>query len=483
MNTNKFQYWPSNGQLGSTKFTMPTNAEDWPSGDALVGNFVYSEGKLVDFIDTKGLTPNTSKSTTIPYDYVNIELSFTEDAMTINRGPRNKYLFIKFNDKEAEEGIVYVRFEDMSEETKTMFRSAHRVIDNVLYDTDGNVIGEFDTNTIETGSNIKDTSTGESTDGKEPDALYFNLDPETMGIRGYRIYEFNSDLSNLKEGKMMFGAAITLNLFSSNLDNLEDGTSMFFNCQALVSFNSNLPNLIDGGAMFCRCYKLDTFSTELPNLVYGDEMFTDCHNLTSFSANLNKLTMGYNMFNGCSKLTSFTSDLSSLTNGYWMFEGCRLNTESVQIIADTIKDVNGLQGSGEGASVAQVRRDLDVGIGAIIPNEQEEAAFNTIASKGWTLFVNGSRYIPTSPAAITTIDETGQEISTPIPFYAKPVPSDEEHARYTDEQGNFFNIVGAQFIYGDDLSTYGMFTCEADAAANMRLTKIEKPQTFKLKKN
>ena len=99
MSTNKFEYWPTNGQLGSTKFTMPTNAEDWPSGDTLVGNFVYNEGKLVDFVDTKALIVNESKTTTIPYDYVNIELPFAEDAMTINRGPRNKYLIIKFNDR------------------------------------------------------------------------------------------------------------------------------------------------------------------------------------------------------------------------------------------------------------------------------------------------------------------------------------------------------------------------------------------------
>ena len=43
--------------------------------------------------------------------------------------------------------------------------------------------------------------------------------------------------------------------------------------------------------------------------------------------------------------------------------------------------------------------------------------------------------------------------------------------------GNFFNILGGQFIYGDDLSTYGMFTCEEDAATNMRLTKYERPET------
>ena len=74
------------------------------------------------------------------------------------------------------------------------------------------------------------------------------------------------------------------------------------------------------------------------------------------------------------------------------------------------------------------------------------------------------------------MDENGEEITTPIPFYAKPVPATERTANYVDANGNYFDIVGGQFIYGDDLSTYGMFTCEADAAANMRLTKIEKPQ-------
>jgi hypothetical protein len=115
-----------------------------------------------------------------------------------------------------------------------------------------------------------------------------------------------------------------------------------------------------------------------------------------------------------------------------------------------------------------------MGIGNSTPNAQEIAAFDKIASKGWTVYVNGKEYTPTASAAIITLDETGQEISTPIPFYAKPVEATEEDAEYIDKQGNYYNILGAQFIYGDDLSTYGMFTCEEDAAANMRLTKIEK---------
>ena len=50
--------------------------------------------------------------------------------------------------------------------------------------------------------------------------------------------------------------------------------------------------------------------------------------------------------------------------------------------------------------------------------------------------------------------------------------SDEQHAQYVDAEGNFYNILGAQFIYGDNLETYGMFTSLEDAAANMRLKKI-----------
>jgi hypothetical protein len=59
-----------------------------------------------------------------------------------------------------------------------------------------------------------------------------------------------------------------------------------------------------------------------------------------------------------------------------MFEGCKLDTASVQNIADTIKTVS--------------NKTIHIGIGNTTPNEQEEAAFNTIASKGWTVYVNGT---------------------------------------------------------------------------------------------
>ena len=97
-----YTLWPNtDGELGKIKVAIPTNAEDWPAGDALVGNFVYNEGKLAGFVDTKALILNESATTTFPYDYVDISLpSIQEGTLTVNRGERCKYLNIKFYNHE-----------------------------------------------------------------------------------------------------------------------------------------------------------------------------------------------------------------------------------------------------------------------------------------------------------------------------------------------------------------------------------------------
>ena len=141
-----------------------------------------------------------------------------------------------------------------------------------------------------------------------------------------------------------------------------------------------------------------------------------------------------------------------------MFRSCKLDTASVQNIADTI-------------NTPTSKGTIHIYIGNSSPNEQEETAFNTIASKNWTVYVNGSwNGSQWTPTATTPID--GEQTVTPIPFWAKPVQSDEQHAHYVDSEGNYYNILGGNFIYGDSLETYGMFVSEEDAAANMRLTRI-----------
>ena len=143
-----------------------------------------------------------------------------------------------------------------------------------------------------------------------------------------------------------------------------------------------------------------------------------------------------------------------------MFSNCKLDTASVQNIADTINTTYG---------------NINIGIGNSEPNAQETAAFDKMVAKGWVVYVSGTSFgssCGSCCASLTTLNETDGEFVAPKPYWAKPIPSDEQTARYVDSEGNFYNILGAQFIYGDTLDTYGMFTSEEDAAAQMRLKKI-----------
>jgi hypothetical protein len=221
--------------------------------------------------------------------------------------------------------------------------------------------------------------------------------------------------------------------------------------------------------MFRTC-KITQFDANLDSLSKGRSMFYQT-SLTSFSNDLPSLSYGPWMFYMCKSLTSFTGSLPSLTNGWQMFRSCKLDTASLEKISSSIKDVTNLtNGESEEDDVYKV---LHLGIMNTTPSDIEKTYLTTIADKGWVLYVNGSSETDIfTPVAVSSIDN--EETTTPIPFYAKPIPSDEESGEYIDSEGNYYNILGAQFIYGDDLSTYGMFTCEADAAANMRLTKIEK---------
>ena len=134
----------------------------------------------------------------------------------------------------------------------------------------------------------------------------------------------------------------------------------------------------------------------------------------------------------------------------------------MEIIADTINTVTN-------------SALLHVDIGNTTPNEDEDKAFAIMKSKGWKVYVKGSLYTPTAQVSITTTDENGEVIETPIPFYAKPIEVTEEEAEYIGQDGKYYQILGGQFIYVNDPESYGSFTCLEDAVANMRLSKYEKP--------
>ena len=404
--------WPNtDGELGKNKVAIPDGVTtQWPQGDALVDNFVYDKGHLAGFVDTKAFVANESKSTTFPYDYVNITVDKSlEGVMTFNPGERTKYFTVSYTTSPNTDGgsfdYVIVDFTSTIQATIDAVRTAYRVVDKKMYDEGGNVIGTWDTSKLEVGGFYNEWR-------YTCDGMYCNYDPLTCGDKGLIITEFTSDLSSL----------------------------------------------IVGEYMFYYCYNLKTFTSDLSSLGNGYYMFSCCSNLTSFTSDLSSLINGYYMFHGCSNLTTFDSDLSSLMDGYYMFYGCKLDTDSIKNIAETI---NTLTNSSA----------IHIGIGNTSPTVEENTYLTQIYNKGWRVYVNGysnsNIFTPTA-----TTDETGETQESPIPFWAKPVPATEEDAQYVDADGNFYNILGGQFIYVDDPDTYGMFINEEDAAVQMRLTKI-----------
>lgn len=443
--------WPNaGGTLGQIKVQIPTGTTNdtikWPTGDALVNYFVFNKGKLVGFVDTKALVANDSKTTTFPYEYVNISLpSIAEGEMTYNY---DQCTYVILNG-EVLKGEIPT---DVDIITKK-YAGCKTV--NDIKAVDPNYL----TNDIVNGvwkeglADLVDASVGDE-DGM---FSYSNL------------AEISSNLSSLTVGSGMFKGT-NLTYFDIDLHNLNNGSQMFRGCKNLTSFSSNLSKVTNGSHMFEHT-NLESFSSNLSKVTDGGSMFYQCSNLKSFTSDLRSLTNGSSMFGGCTKLTTFSADLRSLTDAWNMFYACYLNTASVKNIADTINPT----GNGE---------TIDIGIGKISLSTEDESYLQQIRNKGWYVYANCNGYpdgyyayaaSASLASSLSTLDETGEsEMFAPLPYWAKPFNADEKRARYVDSEGNFYNILGGHYIYVDDPETYGMFTSLEDAAAQMRLTKIEK---------
>ena len=351
---------------------------------------------------------------------------------------------------------------------------------SMFYNCSNLIAFTSDLSSLTKGNNMFDGCSKLTTFTSDSSGSPVNLSSLTNGGTMFQgctnLTTFTYDLSSLTNGSWMFHGCSNLSTFTSDLSSLINGEYMFWGCSKLSSFTKNLSSLTSGEYMFRDCSKLSTFASDLSSLTDGSDMFYNCIALTAFTSDLSSLTYGYGMFYNCIALTAFASDLSSLTNGYQMFYNCKLDTDSLIHIAETIKDVRDLT---NGKSYwADIYKTIYIGIGNTTPTEEETELLTEIHNKGWQVYVNGSSDSNIfNPTNTTSLD--GEESVTPIPFYAKPVESDEEHAEYTDGNDKFYNILGGQFIFVDDLETYGMFTSLEDAAANMRLTKIEKQEIEK----
>ena len=82
-------------------------------------------------------------------------------------------------------------------------------------------------------------------------------------------------------------------------DKIVDGTDLMKGNTDLVKWDSDLSCLTNGYMMFVGCENLTSFSSDLSSLTNGMWMFLGCTKLTSFDSDLSSLTNGDQMFNGC----------------------------------------------------------------------------------------------------------------------------------------------------------------------------------------
>ena len=196
MSKTDYTLWPNaGGTLGQIKVEIPTGTADdpWPTGDALVDNFIYKDGKLAGFVDNKALINNNSKISNIPYDYVRLHLeNIGEGDMTFTLGERCK----KFN-------VTYGSASDTGNSGDTVVTLKYKGCTTV--DEIKAVDSDYLANDIVDGA-------------------------------------WTEGLGDLEDGNSMFYDCLTLKTFESDLSSLTNGEVMFYSSN-ISEFTSNLSSL------------------------------------------------------------------------------------------------------------------------------------------------------------------------------------------------------------------------------------------------
>lgn len=411
--------WPnSEGPLGKNKAQIPDGVTvKWPEGDALVGNFVYKDGLISGFVDTNALIVNESKTSTVPYDYVNIHLdSIKEGDMNVLQGDRCKYFYVTFGSGNSGETIVL---------GTTLANCT--TIDDVFA-----VGGNYKTNYIIEG------------------VWNESLESLVEGYDGPPEYPFG-----------MFQSCSNLITFNSDLRSLTNGGAMFSICDNLETFNADVSSLTEAYQMFYKTYSLSSFTNDLPSLKNGEYMFQNS-GIRTFVSDLSSLTNGHSMFYYSERLTSFTSNLSSLTNGDWMFTRCKLNSNSVKNIIDTINTVS----SGDlrlDVGCNDTAEDADI-FAQEIGYADMTSLLSALEAKGWTVI---SCY--TGRPSVTYSMRSLRADSLPI--FVKPIETENDF-EYTSQDGSKKYILDIFHRSTGSIDGYTQFNSLEEAISDLHLIKI-----------
>lgn len=277
--------------------------------------------------------------------------------------------------------------------------------------------------------------TGEPwTDPEVPEGEYENL---STGVAYDTLYS-----ANIKAQSLLTGATVEKTITSVNgnmvytsgnaykmepaLESVTDisaasGTGMF-SYTALTSFTSYLTQLTNSKSMFNNCLNLQSFTGYLNSVEYAKEMFKNCSklvnlhlesglnalkdgqsmfentNLSNFNYNLPALVDGRSMFKGSNNLTGFTGTLDSLLSATDMFIDTNLSLASIESIATNIQNISAKDKNDSTlwqAPDGSYFDSSDRGRIDISYNNTNDSSFEAycqmIISKGWDIYVNGSK--------------------------------------------------------------------------------------------
>lgn len=212
-----------------------------------------------------------------------------------------------------------------------------------------------------------------------------NLEKLDIGTQMFsncgKLNEVNCTLKALTTAGYMFSNCSSLTRFDADLSKLQYAGGMF-EYSGIKLFSNEMRQVTEAGRMFSSCMALESFTSKLDNLKHGEYMFNGCSALTSFDVDISNVTDGHYMFNGCTSLTYFESDLTSLTNGRYMFRDCKLDSESIQCIAENINDLASQNKTGV----------IHIGHADDVPSSILYECYKKLTDKGWDASFNDKKY-------------------------------------------------------------------------------------------
>lgn len=378
--------WPNlNGELGSITTPIPDGVTvKWPDGDALVGNFVYKDGKLVGFVDSKALIPNDTKSSNLPYDCVHTSFERILDGDFTFDGTRKNHFEIKCSD------LVNFAKINLSE----ILSDVKFVID--LDDSSENKL-------------VVHTDRVDESKLEEVSTTLSNVLPVNIEVAQYN---HNIEISWRDINK--YAACVTkADMWAVNPDYANDLTSDGEWVYLLSSFNGN--SWHDG--LFFQNYKIKKINIELPAMRHGDAMFYGAGNMIECIVRCPAATSLIDFTISCRNLTFLEIYAPNVVSVKWGFghssnPSMKLShfrflaptkiSDATRAWENTILDKDSVLNIVENIPAwSSGTHQLDLGIHVDYQNDEAvAAAISEAETKGWTVTVkwNGT---PTAATAST----------------------------------------------------------------------------------